>query len=144
MKYDRLSFVDATRQGGGGKTERRYFDFAINDRPFSELAEPGDFIAPFGWIGREFERRYFEQLLLRTPSELTPGRVPLYICPECGDLACGCLTALVTKYDDCFTWSAFGFENNYEDGILEAYESVRDYAFQKTEYYEALNRFGFD
>lgn len=144
MKYDLLSFVDAKRQGGGGKSERFFYDFSINGRPLSDVAEPGDFIAPFGWLGNELERKYFEQLLLRSSSELQSGRIPLYICPECADLGCGCLTVLVSKYDDCFVWSEFGFENNYEDSLVESYESIRDYAFQKTEYYNALNRFGFD
>ena len=144
MKYDHLSFVDAKRQGGGGRTERHFYDFAINDRPLAEIVKPGDFIGPFGWLGTEIERQYFCRLLLREPSELDSGRVPLFICPECADLGCGCLTVRIVKYDDCFTWTEFGYENNYEEGIVEAYPNIRDFAFQKTEYYDALNRFGFE
>lgn len=144
MKYDLLTFVDAKRLGGGGKSERYYYDFAVNDRPISEIVNSDDLISPFGWLPPEFERGYFHQLLLRSPSELPSERVPLYICPECADLGCGCLTVRVAKYDDCFVWSEFGFENSYTEGLVESYEAIRDHVFQKTEYYKALNRFGFE
>ena len=144
MKYDQLSFVDARRLGGGGKSERLYYDFAINGRPLRELVEPRDFIGLFGWLDRSLELRFFERLLLREPSELPSGRVLIYICPECGDVGCGAVTARITKYDDSFAWTEFAFENNYEPGLVESYPHVRDFVFHKSEYYRALNRFGFE
>ncbi|MBI1249606.1 hypothetical protein GC197_17415 [bacterium] len=144
MNYDQLSFVDAKRQGGRNKTERLYYDFAVNGQPLVEIVQPGDFITPFGWLSLDLQRQYFCQLLLRQPSELSSGRVPLYICPECADLGCGSVTVKIVKYDDCLVWSEFGFENNYEDGPINIDPSVRDFAFHKTEYYQALNRFGFE
>lgn len=142
VKYDRLSFVDAHRKGGSHKSVRFYHDFAINGRALAEILKPGDFISPFGWLGTAAEREFFEQLLLRRPSALPSGRVPLYICPECADLGCGCLTVRVTEFDDGFVWSEFGFENPL--GIVESYSSIHDFLFNKTEYYDALNQFGFD
>ena len=144
MKFDHLSLIDAHRPGGDGKTERYFFDYAINDRPLTEIAEPGDFIGVFGWLGREWDRRFFHRLLLRERSELPSGRVPLYICPECGDLGCGTVSVRITKYDDCFVWSDFGFENNYENRLVESYPHVRDFVFEKAQYYRALNQFGFE
>jgi hypothetical protein len=144
LEYDRLSFVKTKRQSGSGKTERGFYDFAANDCPFTDVLEPGDFITPFGWLPEQVQRSYFAQLLLRTRSELRSGRVPLYLCAECGDPGCGCLSVVVSKYDDCFVWSEFGFESDHEDSLVESYESIRTYAFQKSEYYAALNRFGFE
>ena len=101
--FDRLSFVAGKRLGGGGKTERGYYDFVINEQPLTEILKPGDCIPPFGWLGSELERQYFLRLLLRVPSQLPSGRIPLYICPECADLGCGCMSVKVKKYDEART-----------------------------------------
>lgn len=142
MNYDQLSFVEARRIGGGRRTE--YLDFAINGRPLREIVQPGDFIGLFGWLDRSWELKFFAQLLLREPSELPSGRVPLYICPECADLGCGAVSVRITKSDDSFVWSDFSFENNYEIEGADSCPDLRDFVFQKSEYYRALNRFGFE
>jgi hypothetical protein len=141
MKYDQLSFVEAERVSG---RRTLYLDFAISGQPLREIVEPGDFIGLFGWLDRSFELTFFARLLLREPSELPSGRVPIYICAECADLGCGAVTTRITKNDDSFVWSDFGFETNYENDCANSYSHVRNFVFQKTAYYRALNRFGFE
>lgn len=140
---DTLELQPAKREGGGGKTEREYYDFLINGKSLSELTEVGDTIGAL-WIGEknavEWNRQVVRQLLLKEKSELESGRVPIYICPECGDLGCGALTVKITKEGEDFVWSEFGFEDNYEDGILEQ-EKIGPFRFNKIDYYNLFSRY---
>ncbi len=63
--------------------------------------------------------RFGAQLLLRRPSALPSGRVPLYLCP-CGDLGCGALTVAVTRAGDVVRWSDFGSEVDHETGLFQS------------------------
>ncbi|ROP44663.1 hypothetical protein [Pseudokineococcus lusitanus] len=46
---------------------------------------------------------------------LGPGRLPLYVCPECGDLGCGAITVHVDHTrPGQVTWSALRHEKGYE------------------------------
>jgi len=49
------------------------------------------------------------QLLLRDPSPLPSGRVPLYGC-VCGDLGCGCLAVRIERQGDHVIWSDFSVD----------------------------------
>jgi len=40
-------------------------------------------------------------------------RVALFVCPECGDFACGAVTVLVSRSDLGIKWSDFEYENEY-------------------------------
>ncbi|MGJ7440527.1 hypothetical protein [Aquipuribacter sp. MA13-6] len=44
---------------------------------------------------------------------LESGRLPLYVCPVCGALACGAITVAVTQSPDVTTWSDFRLEDGY-------------------------------
>jgi hypothetical protein len=68
------------------------------------------------------------------------GRVPLYICPECADLGCGCVSARIIEDDDSFAWLELAFENNYEPGPTEVFD-VRPFDFEKRAYEAAVRRF---
>jgi len=49
------------------------------------------------------------QLLGEVSSSLPDGRVALYVCPECGDLGCGAVTALVERANDDVVWRDLGW-----------------------------------
>ena len=102
-----LTLVSATRSGGHDRHERAYLDFQIGRRRLSSLLGPGDRASVLGWLSRADERRFARQLLLRAPPELASGRVPLYICAECADLACGCVSVRVARDGDVVVWSDF-------------------------------------
>ena len=139
MNFDKLSLIKQVRLGGGGKTERHYYDYLINDRLLSEIIEIGDQIGVFGGFGEKDDRTHFNELLSKKKSELKSGRVPIYICPECGDLGCGCISIEIIKTNEGFIWKSFGFENNYENGIAESYD-IGEFFFNKTQYYEELKK----
>ncbi len=49
---------------------------------------------------------------------LEPGRLPLYVCPIDGDLACGAVTVAVHHDATTTTWSGFRLQNGYSDDEL--------------------------
>ena len=53
-------------------------------------------------------------LLRERPPELASGRVPLFVCPVCGDLGCGAITAAVEWTADTVVWRDLRWEVNYE------------------------------
>jgi hypothetical protein len=67
--------------------------------------------------------------------------VPIYICPACGDLGCGAITARIGKRKKMFEWSYFAFENNYE-GTVELYPHIGPFYFKKDEYNRILDGYG--
>lgn len=56
----------------------------------------------------------------RSPDwPLAPGRLPLYVCPMCGDLGCGALTVEVVREVESVIWRDFRIEDglSHEGGI---------------------------
>ncbi len=102
------------RAGGGGRTERRYLDFLVDGVSLYDRLGLGDHVTPLGCWLPDAEREYTRKLLAAS------GRVPLYVCAECGDLGCGAITALVERTSDGFVWRDFAFENNYDASITDA------------------------
>ncbi|HYE72789.1 MAG TPA: hypothetical protein VEF04_05635, partial [Blastocatellia bacterium] len=67
------------------------------------------------------------------------GRIPIYVCAECGELECGAVTVKIDKVADNFVWSDFSFENGY-DCTTQTFHQVGPFAFNKTDYWQVLNR----
>src|SRR6478736_1306610 len=81
-------------------------DYIIDGRPLlmhlrSRGCKDTDFISPFGG-SCEFESRVASWLLLRSKAPFPNGRIPLLVCPRCGDLGCGAVTVAIERVDDCF------------------------------------------
>lgn len=144
MPFSTLLLARRTREGGGGKTQRDYLDFVVDGRSLRERVLESDTVGVLGWLPAKAERAAAAQLLLRQSSEMPSRRVPLYICPECGNLDCGTLTARIGKTSDAFVWSNFAWEVMYTDDIesydmIESYENVGPFAFHKTEYWNVFS-----
>ena len=122
------------RPGGGGRTERRYLDFVVDGISLYDRLRAGDRVTALGCWLPDSEREHIEQL--RSAS----GRVPLYVCAECGDFGCGAVTVQVERTPEGFVWRDFAFENNYDDTMKDAdsYRSVGPFLFNKTEYWQLL------
>ena len=56
-------------------------------------------------------------LLLEQPGDVRPGRVPIFVCPECADYGCGVVTAAVRMDGDFIIWDEFATEDNYSGDI---------------------------
>lgn len=123
------------RAGAGGRTEHRHLDFLVDGVSLYDQLRIGDQVTPLGCWLPDAEREYIQKLLAAS------GRVPLYVCAECGDLGCGAITALVERTSDGFVWRDFAFENNYDASITDAesYRAVGPFVFNKTEYWRVLS-----
>jgi hypothetical protein len=77
-----------------------------------------DLVSPVGWTTQDYQRQYAQRLLLQTGAVLPSGRREVLVCPECADLACGCLSVEITIGEGRVIWSRLGYENNYDPESL--------------------------
>ena len=73
-----------------------------------------DMVPPLGWMPADYLWAYAERLLGTAPPVLPSGRCELLICPECGDLGCGCVSCAVARDGDFVVWSQLGWETDYD------------------------------
>lgn len=139
-QMNKLSLDPRRRFGTNNTTERDWLEFLIDGLGLHDKLPGDDFISPLGWGLPSEEMLAIDQLLLKKPSELRSGRVPLYVCPECGDLGCGAVTAVVRREGDSIVWEDFGYENNYEEAIdRRGYEKHGPFRFIYSVYEELLD-----
>lgn len=126
-----------------------YLDFQIDGRSLADYLVPKgkhplDFISPFGWpgdIGRDLAAAAATRLLRKAPPDLPTSRYSLLVCPECADLGCGAVTAIIERQHNVIVWHSFGFETNYAPNQLDldSFVHVREFAF-RADLYSALFR----
>ncbi len=144
---DQLKLVELRRIGCGNpaKKERYTFDFVVNGQSlFAVTGAYGfDLSGCLSVPQREPELalRLNGELVQRLTSAVPCGgghRVALYICPECGDLACGAITALVSRSEGVVHWSEFAHEDgdDSETKLLE----VGPFAFDWTSYVTEIDQ----
>ncbi len=77
------------------------------------------------------------------PSELPDGRIHLYVCPVCGDLGCGAVTATVDRTPRTVVWRDFGWDVNYtiDDDDDEVRYDGGPFEFDRDQYDHELRRF---
>ena len=140
MTTNVLELVRSRRPGGAGATERDYLDFVIDGRLLSEQIA-GDFVTPLGWGDASEQTRAARRLLLDEPADFPNDRRSLYVCPECGDLGCGALSAVIENVDNQIVWRDFGHQNNYEDIVrLDDYRNIGPFVFEAAEYESVIRR----
>lgn len=140
----KLSLAQRTRPGqgptgGGTKTQRTFLDFVVDGRSlFDDVTAHGHDLISCLWLPEDvLATAARDRLLLRAPGDLPSGRVALYVCPECGDLGCGGISARVTRDGPRITWSVFGSENNYEPPLTPLAE-MGPFEFDFDEYAAVL------
>jgi hypothetical protein len=101
-----------------------------------------DLITPLGWGLAGEEERAARRLLRKEPPEIS-DRVAIYVCPECGDLLCGAITAVIDRDGADIVWrepaySTFDYLDEaweHEAFSLDAWPVLR---FNATEYINAV------
>lgn len=132
-----MSLERRRRDGGKGKTPRDYLDFVIDGESLSEKIQ-GDFVSCFAWSD-EVNTKELRRLLLEDEADFPNNRRSLYVCPECGDLGCGAISAVIEPVGDKIIWRDFGYENNYEEEVrFNGYENIKSFTFDKNEYETVL------
>jgi hypothetical protein len=113
----------------------------IGRRQLSSLLRAFDGIGVLGSLGRGRERHHARQLLLREPSGLASGRVPIYVCAECADLGCTGVAVRVSRVGDRIVWSSFAAEGLNNEGPLDTYWPLPDFSFDREAYRLLLTPF---
>lgn len=109
--------------GGAIRTHREYLDFEIDGARLGEsLRSRGD------------------DVIAVAPADLGldalhDGRVPLFVCPECGDLGCGAVTVIVERTADEVVWRDFGWQTDYDPEVSrESYAGLGPFRFARAQY----------
>ncbi len=125
----------ADRKIGSAQTPRRFLDFVIDGESLYEKI--GDLISPLGWGSAEETRNAVDRFLQRAAADFPNDRTSIYVCPECGDLGCGAVSAVIEKEGDDIIWRDFGYENNYDPFVnLEDFSELGPFTFNANEYYQ--------
>jgi hypothetical protein len=105
------------------KRERHTFDFVVNGVSLFKVTGASSFDMCGCFSDPRFERELASRCNYRIAAMLTSDvpvggghRVALFVCSECGDLACGAVTVRVSRNDLGIQWSDFEYENGYEAG----------------------------
>lgn len=136
----RFTVAWAVRAGGAGRTERRYRDFVIDGISFSQRIA-ADVISPFGWGSHGSQLEAVDRLRRKAPADLPGNRTSIYVCPECGDLGCGALSAVVEGGSGVVIWRDFGLQTPHDPEVQHAgFEQLGPFTFDGREYHEVLGR----
>ncbi len=117
-------------------------DFVIDGQSLGKILKCGDMIGCLGRGWSEYEADSANVLLLKRASLLETGRAMIYVCPECGDIGCGAITAQVEEADGLIVWRGFGYENDYDPTTsdLKKYAEVGPFWFEEAEYRHILTQ----
>ena len=138
-------FTTALRKDGRSKSPVTYLEFAVNGTPLlPQLRAGADVVLDYvGVIQDDWpieSAAAIERLLGFASGDLPDGRVSLYVCPECGDLGCGAITASLEFDSDVVTWRAFGIQTDNDETAapLGGPDDSWTCTFNRSEYERAL------
>ena len=114
-------------------------DFLIDDQP--TYTKIGDLITPLGWMLPSEHQKAVNRFLLIESADFPGNRRSIYVCPECGELGCGAVSAVIEKVENQIIWRDFGYQNNYEPNIFfDDYKNFGPFAFDVDEYTKILRQ----
>ena len=119
---DQLELAPLLRMGSASpqKRERYSFDFVVNGISLFEVTQASRYDMCGSLSNPHFEREAARQVNAEATAMLTSGvpvgghRVPLFVCAECDDFACGTITARVSRTELGVQWSDFVYENGFD------------------------------
>ncbi|MFF8653295.1 oxidoreductase [Streptomyces huasconensis] len=148
-EYATFGLAPAIRAGGvlangDVQVHRDFVDFIVNGRPLLFQLSDLDAVSPLAAdIPPAIFTAHVRRLLLEARAPLREGRYVIYGCPECEDLACGAVTAVIEKAPDSddFVWRDFAWQTA-EPADLErnGYHGIGPFRFRGAEYREALGQ----
>jgi hypothetical protein len=143
--YATFGLAPAMRAGGvlaNGvfQVHRDFVDFIVVGRPLLFQLSDLDAVSP---LASDVPPAIFTEqvrgLLLETDAPLPDGRHVIYGCPECEDLGCGAVTAVIERDGDDFIWRDFAWQTTEAvDLQLNGYHGIGPFRFQGAEYRTAL------
>ncbi|GCB44207.1 oxidoreductase [Streptomyces sp. NL15-2K] len=145
-EYATFGLAPAMRAGGvlangDYQIHRDFVDFVVDGRPLLFQLSDLDAVSPLASdVPPAIFTAQVRSLLLETEPPLPDGRYVIYGCPECEDLACGAVTAVIERDGDDFLWRDFAWQTDeHADLELNGYHGIGPFRFHGTEYREALD-----
>ncbi|MBX9392620.1 oxidoreductase [Streptomyces sp. TRM72054] len=144
--YATFGLAPAMRAGGvladgGYQVHRDFVDFIVDGRPLLFQLSDLDAVSPLASdVPPAIFTAQVRSLLLEADAPLPGGRYVIYGCPECADLACGAVTAVIERADDDYLWRDFAWQTDEQvDLELNGYQGIGPFRFHGDEYRTALN-----
>ncbi|MDO0938235.1 oxidoreductase [Streptomyces sp. DG2A-72] len=145
-EYATFGLAPAMRAGGvlangDYRVHRDFVDFIVNDRPLLFQLSDLDAVSPLASdVPPAIFTAQVRSLMLETDAPLPGGRYVIYGCPECEDLGCGAVTAVIEKEGDDYIWRDFAWQTEeYADLELNGYHGIGPLRFRGAEYRTALS-----
>ncbi|KUO06340.1 hypothetical protein [Streptomyces caeruleatus] len=144
-EYATFGLAPAMRAGGvlangDYQVHRDFVDFIVDGRPLLFQLSDLDAVSPLASdVPPAIFTAQVRSLLLEAEAPLPGGRYVIYGCPDCEDLACGAVTALIDKDGDDYIWRDFAWQTDeHADLELNGYHGIGPFRFRATEYRSAL------
>ncbi|GHG30638.1 oxidoreductase [Streptomyces albogriseolus] len=144
-EYATFGLAPATRPGGllaGGdfQVHRDFVDFVVDGRPLLYRLSDLDAVSPLASdVPPSLFTAQVGGLLLETGAPLPDGRYVVYGCPECEDLACGAVTAVIERDGEDVIWRDFAWQTGaHADLERDGYHGMGPFRFRGAEYRAAL------
>ncbi|MDQ0752766.1 hypothetical protein QF034_006997 [Streptomyces africanus] len=145
-EYTTFGLAPAMRAGGvltdgGYQVHRDFVDFIVDGRPLLFRLSDLDAVSPLASdVPPAIFTAQVRSLLLESPAPLPGGRYVVYGCPECEDLACGAVTAVIQPDGEDVIWRDFAWQTDeHADLELNGYHGIGPFRFRGAEYRAALS-----
>ncbi|WP_260333243.1 oxidoreductase [Streptomyces beigongshangae] len=144
-EYTTFGLAPAMRAGGvlpngDYRAHRDFVDFIVDGRPLLYELSDLDAVSPLASdVPPAIFTAQVRSLLLEADPPLPGGRYVVYGCPECEDLACGAVTAVIDRHGDDFVWRDFAWQTGeLPDLERNGYHGIGPFRFRGDEYRAAL------
>ncbi|MGW3493479.1 oxidoreductase [Streptomyces sp. NPDC001020] len=144
-EYATFGLAPAIRAGGvltngDYQVHRDYVDFIVDGRPLLFQLSDLDAVSPLASdIPPAIFTAQVRGFLLEADAPLEGGRYVIYGCPECEDLACGAVTAVIERDGDDFVWRDFAWQTEARADLeLNGYHGIGPFRFRGDAYRSAL------
>lgn len=132
----------AVSPGGSHRMHRDFLDFVVDGRPLLFRLADLDAVSPLASdIPPAILTDSVRGLLLEAEAPLEGGRHVIYGCPECDDLGCGAVTAVIERDGDDIVWRDFAWQtDDSADLDFNGYRGIGPYRFRGDRYRAELER----
>ncbi|MFF1567368.1 oxidoreductase [Streptomyces sp. NPDC058293] len=144
-EYATFGLAPAMRAGGvltngDYQVHREFLDFIVNGSPLLFQLSDLDAVSPLASdIPPAIFTAHVRSLLLEADAPLPGGRYVIYGCPECEDLECGAVTAVIEADGPDVIWRDFAWQTEEQADLeLNGYHGMGPFRFHGDAYREAL------
>ncbi|NEW06880.1 oxidoreductase [Paenibacillus sp. SYP-B3998] len=112
--------------------DKSFYDFFIDGRSLYKLLEKHEFIPCIPVAASKYKVEIVQELTLKRLSKLGGNRYPILVCPECGDLDCGFISAIIEEENDLIIW------RDFKKGEALRLTHLGPYYFEKKNYMKTI------